>query len=255
MFELSGERRVFLTPRSLRIPAAAASFAETLGQKLRSVFCLIDFQCSTRGMSALAWNASTTGWRQHFAQTFPLHRHGRPAGGFAWLAADPRPGVELDLRQLPLGESPQALAHGWRQLPRAFGVAAPQLRVYICPAQPWPTDALLCNNNLGPGSMYFSPTAAWEKIEAAGRAPWSRARLETNLRFEAALWRQSRNGIGDSGYFCESPEEEAVFEAMEKVPCTAIGWWLFPAEALQPVDDRGVSFRASVRPGLFLFDV
>ena len=48
-----------------------------------------------------------------------------------------------------------------------------------------------------------------------------------------------------------------TFERMERLPCTAIGMWLFPAEAFGELTDvRQVAFDMSaVRPGLFLFDV
>ncbi len=260
LFDLSTGERAFLDPRSLRSPVGAVSFAEILGQKLRSVFCLFDFQCSTRGMSPLPTGVFPAA---HFAQTFPLHRRGRPLGGLAWLAADPRPGVELDLRQLPLSVSPQAVAHGWALLQRAFGVTNPDLRVYICPAQHWPLD----NMGLVPTMPTIDDSASmtgWERAEAEARAVWTRAELESHLQYEAALWEQNRNirywvsgdiALQHPKYRCESPEEKEIFEAMEKVPCTAVGWWLFSAEALQPVDSQGLTFRAAVRPGLFLFDV
>ncbi len=50
-----------------------------------------------------------------------------------------------------------------------------------------------------------------------------------------------------------------MFEAMEKLPCTAIGMWLFRflAEAFPPpAIPQLISFNmAAVRPGLFLFQV
>ena len=48
-----------------------------------------------------------------------------------------------------------------------------------------------------------------------------------------------------------------MFEAMEKLPCTAIGMWLFPAEAFPPPANlQLISFNmAAVHPGLFLFQV
>jgi hypothetical protein len=45
---------------------------------------------------------------------------------------------------------------------------------------------------------------------------------------------------------------------MEKMPCLAVGMWLFPAEAFdkEPTNPRRLAFDVSpVRPGLFLYEL
>ena len=48
-----------------------------------------------------------------------------------------------------------------------------------------------------------------------------------------------------------------MLEVMEKLPCTAIRMWLFPAEAFkEPTDLRRFCFDVrAASPGLFLFEV
>ena len=76
---------VYLTPAILH-PATAASFADILRRRLRSLLCLVRFRSPTRGMG----DFPLARWRFHFAQTFPLGRRGRQTGSFDWLPADPR---------------------------------------------------------------------------------------------------------------------------------------------------------------------
>ena len=76
---------VYLTPAILH-PAAAASFADILRRRLRSLLCLVRFRSPTRGMG----DFPLARWRFHFAQTFPLGRRGRQTGSFDWLPATTR---------------------------------------------------------------------------------------------------------------------------------------------------------------------
>lgn len=48
-----------------------------------------------------------------------------------------------------------------------------------------------------------------------------------------------------------------MFEAMEKLPCTAVGMWPFPAETFPPNPNPWLisDNTATVRPGLFLLRV
>jgi hypothetical protein len=110
-----------LAPAALH-PAAAASFTDILQCRLRSVLFAIRFRTRYRGLAEFP---SRQGYQYHFAQTFPLARRDHPAGAFHWLEADPRPGVEIDIQQLPLGQDPQLLARGWKQLEQAFGITRP----------------------------------------------------------------------------------------------------------------------------------
>ena len=58
-------------------------------------------------------------------------------------------------------------------------------------------------------------------------------------------------------YGYQSPEDTEMLERMEKLPYTAIGMWLFPAEAFKdPFIPRRFCFDLrEARPGLFLFEV
>lgn len=139
--------RVHLTPETLH-PAAASSFAVILRYRLRSLFFVIGFRCPTRGMGSFP----ARNWRFHFAQTFPLRRRGAPVSNFHWFEGDPRPGLELDLLQLPFSDDPRGIVEGWRRLESAFGITEEQrtgrekhpkdCHVYICPTHDWPAQAM-----------------------------------------------------------------------------------------------------------------
>ncbi|KAK3901058.1 hypothetical protein C8A05DRAFT_45206 [Staphylotrichum tortipilum] len=264
-----------LTPDHLH-PTAAASFTDMLQRTLRSVLFVIGFRDGYyRGLGEFP---SSKVYTFHFAQTLPLTRREEPAGAFHWLDVDPRPGVEIDIRQLPLGEDPLLLVLGWKQLERAFGItrAAEQQpggcdmagdvepRLYVCPRLTWPKhgreEQLRINRR---GGM---PTV--EENGEEGVEPGPRAELARHLREEAAEWQHRRTWLHETysrifncpimmmpkqGYLLDTETSES----MERLPCTAIGLWLFPAEAFkQPTYSPRLLFDLSpARPGLFLFEV
>ncbi|KAH6612914.1 hypothetical protein B0J18DRAFT_460782 [Chaetomium sp. MPI-SDFR-AT-0129] len=274
----------WLTPDKLH-PTAAASFAAILRHKLHTLFYIVDFRYSARGMGP---NPFSSGWRTHFAQSFPIRRRGHVVGGFQWFPADPRPGVALDLRQVPLWEDPRTMLQGWRDLERVFflfdsGVPAGNqqqaaatsresdddgghggCRVYICPTQKWPTVP----NTWPPVVQPTIDLDAEHEIQeraAEREAVWSRDELRQHFRDEVTQWEKQRantpyslqDSPPDSKYSTDSPEEMEVFLEMEKLPCTAIGMWLMEAEAFPPPTDRRFhTFNlSSIRPGLLLFQV
>jgi hypothetical protein len=231
-------------------PTAATSFAEILRSgRLRSVFCVVGFRGPMRGMT----DFPMPGWRYHFAQTFPLRRRGAPAGAFNWFETDPRPGVELDLSQVPLSSDPRCLARAWGELEKAFGVERRRTSTdnddnfafYICPTLPWPSSGQLM-----PGSVQRLPEG-------------SREELAEHLRQEAEEWDRGRefiSGLFPPGY--EMPRHGAIvdaetFEVMERAPSTAVGMWLFTPDAFEePTNVQRSCFNVSaVRPGLLLFEV
>ncbi len=231
--------QVHLTPASLH-PVAAASFTDILQNKLQSLLSVIGFRHRTRGLG----ESLAADWRFHFAQTFPLRRRGLPTGVFHWLTTDPRPGVEIDLRQLPLRADPRDISRDWCELERAFGITqtqrATRFRFYIC------------------------PTLSWSYQDGAGEEQeevWSRGKLEGFLEHEAEVWLKERQwyaGLLDfPKYGYEDREDAEMLEVMEKLPCTAIGMWLFPVEAFkEPTVPHRVCFDVrTARPGLFLFEV
>ncbi|KAK3293708.1 uncharacterized protein B0H64DRAFT_327382 [Chaetomium fimeti] len=263
------EECVNLTPEMLH-PAAATSFADILRYKLRSLLCVVDFGRSTRGMGAPPLGG---GWRSHFAQTFPLRRRGHVTGAFHWLQADPRPGVDLDLRQLPIKDDPHLMLRNWRRLEHLFGVTRNQQAnrennddcgfcLYVCPTKNWST---LDMHRIGGAGMRWATRWNVQEMEAEAEAVWSRDELAQYLQYEAEDWDEQRwyltrvfGGTHQSPkYSSDSREEAEIFEAMEQLPCTAIGMWLFPAKAFPPPTiPQLLSFNLSaVRPSLLLFEV
>lgn len=250
------EECVNLTPDMLH-PAAATSFADILRYKLRSLLAVVDFRNSARGMGAPPLGG---GWRSHFAQTFPLRRRGHVTGAFRWLPADPRPGVELDLRQLPIRDDPHLMLRNWRRLEHVFGVTRGDdcgFRLYVCPTKDWSA----------PDMPWMDGARSWmwnvREMEAEAEAVWSRDELAQHLQYEAQDWDKKRWYLASvfggnrqfPKYSSDSREEAEMFEAMEKLPCTAIGMWLFPVEAFPPPTiPQLLSFNLSaVRPSLLLF--
>ena len=252
-----------MTPEMLH-PAAATSFADIL-RKLRALLCIVDFRNDSRGMGAPPLGG---GWRSHFAQTFPLGRRGHLTGACDWLQADPRPGVELDLRQLPIRDDPHIMLRNWQRLERLFGVTRNQqvsrendngssFRLYVCPTTSWPTQ----------GMQRLNGGETWDErdMEPEAEAVWSRDMLARYLQYEAEdwvekRWSRTRMLLGtriSPKYSSDSREEAEMFEAMEKLPCTAIGMWLFPAEAFPPPTiPQLLAFNLStVRPSLLLLRV
>ena len=168
-----------LTPAILH-QSAATSFADILRRKLRSLLCVVGFRRPMRGLSEFPLGRGHV----HFAQTFPLRRRGHPTGTFDWLLADPRPGVELDLRYIPIDEDPESMLRAWRELERGFGVTRENdhggVRLYVCPTQRWPTQRM---NGI-----------VWRNTleEDAAEEVWSRDELAQHLQYEAEDWIKQR---------------------------------------------------------------
>jgi hypothetical protein len=235
------------TPAMLH-PVAAASFTDILGNRLRSVLCVMGFRSHLRGMTDLP--VERGGCCSHFAQTFPLHRRGFPIGGFDWLTTDPRPGVQFDLQHVPFSEDPRRYAEGWKTLEKMFGVAERAeddgFRFYICPAMAW---------------------HGWNGRAGQAGTEGEREELAFHLRVEKESWLEGRIYLYVSGVLGPDADsriprhgmlvDAETFEKMESAPSTAIGMWLFPAEAFKkPIDSRQSWFDVSaVLPGLFLFEV
>ena len=264
-------RPFLLVPNHLH-PIAAVSFTNILKHTLRSVLFAIHFQSCYRGPGEHEWPLRK-GHGYHFAQTFPLARREDSAGAFHWLDADPRPGVDVDIRRLWLGEDPDLIVGAWQRLEKAFGItrvaeggcdmagdAGP--RLHVCPRLLWPKYEMQVLQQM----ERQATTLAMEEDEAEGGESGPRAELARHLREEAAEWQQTRTRLHErfsrvcpavvsmprQGYVLDTE----TFEAMERLPCTAIGLWLFPVEALkEPIGDELCFDLSPVRPGLFLFEV
>ncbi|KAL2137648.1 hypothetical protein VTI28DRAFT_8675 [Corynascus sepedonium] len=248
------DESVPLTPGILH-PAAAESFSNILRTSLRSVLCVVGFRLQTRGLGEFPVN----NWYYHFAQTIPLCRRGHPTGSFHWLKTDPRPGVEFDLRQLSLNpfDKPDSISRKWEDLEHSFGITREQL--------PVPEDG---ESNTAELCFYICPTLSWPVplmrhritiLEKEG----SREELAKYLQFEEDEWLRDRkfiSGISDGIHILPKHGcmiDAETFDMMEKVPCTALGMWLFPPSAFkkQTISRRNCWDVSAVRPGLFLFEV
>ena len=242
-------------------PVAAASFASILRSRLRSVLCVVHFRDQMRGIPEVP---TGTEMRHHFAQALPLRRRGLPAGAFDWLETDPRPAVDVDLRQLSLAGDPRPLAHGWKRLEKAFGVGGraqdDDFRLYICPTLKWSPRLILPRGQ----SLTLGQPSPPPK--------WSRAELAQHLREEAEDWLTKRqladklfvflNRVGRFAGPRNIPRhglmvDAETFKRWERAPTTAVGMWLFPAEAFQEMKNvpSNLFDVSDVRPGLVLFDV
>ncbi|KAK4100560.1 hypothetical protein N658DRAFT_516620 [Parathielavia hyrcaniae] len=189
--------RVNLTPEMLH-PAAATSFADILRYKLRPLLCIVDFRGTTRGMGA----PPLGGGRSHFAQTFPLRRRGHVTGAFHWLQVDPRPGVELDLRQVPSMDGPHLMLRNWRRLEHLFGVtrnqqASPEnddgcgFCLYVCPTKDWSAPNRQRMDG-GHGARAWNHYWNVREMKAEAEAVWSRDELAQYLQYEVEGWDKLR---------------------------------------------------------------
>ena len=223
---------------------------------------MIGFKGNSRGLSDFPLTHN-----YHFAQTYPLARRSHPTGAFHWLQEDPRPGVEMDLRQITPYFDPQYLVGGWRGLEQAFGITGEHqaaagtksdggLRLYVClTMHHWWHDQEQRRRLRGMSTS---------TLPGEGEGP--RAELATYLRDEAAQWLADRRYVTDfirrhAPDVCIVPRHGCVtdaetFERMERLPCTAVGMWLFPTRAFEKMaNPRRMCFDASAaRPGLILFD-
>ncbi len=254
------EQASLLTP-SMVHPVAAASFTNILRSRLRSVLCVVHFRDQMRGIPEVP---TGTGMRHHFAQALPLRRRGLAAGAFDWLETDPRPAVDVDLKQISLSRDPRPLAHGWKKLEKAFGIRErakdSDFRLFICPTLRWsPRHILPPGQSFAPGQPYPPPK-------------WSRVELAQHLREEAKDWLTKRQladrllsfltQVGPFTGIRNIPRhgvmvDAETFEMWERTPTTAVGMWLFPAEAFKESKNvRSNLFDVSdVRPGLVLFEL
>ncbi|KAK4240431.1 hypothetical protein C8A03DRAFT_42048 [Achaetomium macrosporum] len=228
-----------LSPAKLHL-IAAASFAEILGTRLRSVLYHVRIRTPCR------FQGGVNGEKHHFAQTRPLmsvsgFTRGAPlgVGDFRWFDTDPRWGVEYDIGSLTLRDDPIASFRGWKAMERAFGIAQreadDELRFYICPYQVF---------------------AEFSFSDLPMEGSW-REHLADYLRREEEMWLESRGtSISRHGSLVDAE----TFCRMESVPRTAIGMWICPLEAFRscksPNGAWGRVYDLSRhRPGLLLFEV
>ncbi|KUI70543.1 hypothetical protein VM1G_06042 [Cytospora mali] len=199
-------------------PTAASSFAGIL-RRLRSVLCVVGFRdCMRAASDQMMW--------PHFAQTFPLRRRGSPTGAFDWLESDPRLGVQLDLRLVALDGDPRCVARAWDKLEKAFGVER----------------------------AVAKPTEAGVQPPPEG----SREELAEHLHREAEHWDYMRTFYSTSILEIQRHGmiDAEMYGRMERLPSTAVGMWLFSADAFEEPQDIA-RFRwdlSAVRPGLLLFE-
>ncbi len=269
-------------------PSAAASFADILQRRLRSVLLMLRFKSCYRSVGVIPRMPPLD--VAHFPQNFPLARRDEPAGAFDWLDVDPRPGVDIDVKQLPIPAVVGGLIGAWKHLELRFGVGNPTQQANHQQPQQGPTA---CEPAPAPGPrLYICPNVGWSEQERRNEAkdfnerfgrppevpmlpdpeegeasePGPRAGLASFLHAEAEVWDKHRDSLSRT---CPPTAtrvprhgimmDAETFEAAEALPCTAIGMWLFPADPsiwrlpagprVHPID------RSVPRPGLWLFDV
>ena len=236
-----------LTPDKLH-PIAAASFRDILLNHLRSLFFVVRFYYHFRGWTELMTRLSPTSL--HFAHTYPVRvvRSGSPTGGFRWFEADPRPGVEHDLTQVFFHHNPAGYAVDWKNIERAFGIEERAKRqsfdFYICPSVDWTDASSLRIRNFTPGSR-----EELAYLLAEDKDHWKGA---------MSFWRETMfKGVGPPDHGCIIDEE--TFARMERLPSTAVGWWVFRPDAFtQPVTWHSVAAiyrNLSAWPGLIMFEL
>ncbi|KAK3898865.1 hypothetical protein C8A05DRAFT_37539 [Staphylotrichum tortipilum] len=232
-------------------PTARASFADIIQRRLRSLLLMVDFRTNMRGIGQTHPSIC-----YHFAQTFPLRPRGaKGARRVDWLETDPRLGVEHDLANLPLLNDPNTMAAAWRVLETKFGVTRPTylnntnktFQLYICPSLSWPRTGL---SRLPPPRPPTPPAGSREELELHLReeeGDWRYLRQfhwDSLLRFLPGATRVRRHGV---------LVDAATFERMERACSTAVGMWVFPAEAFENTAKNGgktVFDVRAVRPGL-----
>jgi hypothetical protein len=195
--------------------------------------------------------------RYHFAQTFPLRRPDLSAAAFDWLEADPRPGIEFDLRQLSIPWDMRALAGAWEKLERVFGIGkraeGDEFRFWICPAVDWTLT-------VGQKSDSDSQRPQQASTLRAELAHYLRkhAKIElTNRKFSERLLKESDRAHAGAIQMHRTMVDAETFERLQSEPRTTVGMWLFSADTLQSPDYTRLSIFeiSAVRPGLLLFEV
>ena len=229
---------------SILHPIAALSFSSIL-RKLRSILCVVGFRGSSRAPCEMMV-------LPHFAQTYPLRRGGSPTGAFEWFESDPRLGVQLDLTWVALSFDPRCLAPAWAKLEKAFGVERTATSTddddhpsfYICPSMSWRRRQVLGIGAQGPpgGSSEGSREELAEHLRQEAK-DWDHYR---SWLFTAFGWEIKRHGVLDA----------ETFERMERAPSTAVGMWLFRADAFKEPrqTSRSCFDLSAAQPGLFLFE-
>ncbi|KAL2155732.1 hypothetical protein VTH82DRAFT_474 [Thermothelomyces myriococcoides] len=285
-----------VTPEILH-PVAAESFADMLRDRLRSVSCVVAFRYySTRVLNELPFNVRLENWKRHHLsdQTFPMSKVGNAVSTFRWLAADPRQGVEYDLRNVPLADEVDTghLLRSWNELVRAFGItgkgkklvtretsgsrggdeddnddqdggdsdSAPRIRFYICPTVCWKPRRVRSELIEMEGLVWPVRKEEEEKKKEEGGL---REQLAEFLEYEAEEWLGELRAMDQSPERCLLREKgcgDAVDSkalALKMGGYTAVGMWLIPADAFQKCIDvqKNCYDVSDVRPGLFLFDV
>ncbi len=241
-------------------PTAAASFADILRHKLRSLFLTLNsFETSRAQRSSYVLPQAQQ--RCHFAQTLPLGRAGHAAGAFRWLDADPRPGVELDISKVWTTDNPATLAQAWGQLERGFGITEADRAAREQAAH-------------GGLELHFCLVQRWHFPQNEVEDVWSREALARRFQYDVSHWyaftkggRGEGNGPderlqayhGSKGQMDQGPPEGAGAEM--SVPRDAIGMWIVPGQALKVPEEQPhdvftlLQVTCGTRPRLLLFEV
>ncbi|KAL8295702.1 hypothetical protein RB600_001257 [Gaeumannomyces tritici] len=116
-------------------PLATSSFKDTLRDKLRSVFYVLDFLGGSRIRAPLGGAIGPGSFTCHHGRGHPLQRHLPTVAFFDWLHEDPRPVAE-DLKTLQFFRDPRKHSEEWRDVESLFGItrqADAAFDFYLCP--------------------------------------------------------------------------------------------------------------------------
>ncbi|KAK8035206.1 hypothetical protein PG993_010201 [Apiospora rasikravindrae] len=217
----------------LHHPVATASFVDILSTKLRSLWCVEQLRANSR--VCYVWPPQL-GRMAHVAETCPLLPHldklGRSCVDFDWLEHDPRP-VQPDLEQLPFDKDPRRFYYNWRCLEDSLGVirrqtASHPFHFYVCVANQVPRFEQIDEEGKAMARSPLTKSAVRQQVH---RERWSEA-----IEWEAT----SRPDVRCLGHGQAVPDpgsllEEGRRKQRERGATTALGMWIFPAEAFGQV--------------------
>ncbi|TGO40691.1 hypothetical protein BHYA_0033g00450 [Botrytis hyacinthi] len=242
---------------TLSHPIAQASLTDILSTKLRTLWCVQKMFTRTRvyGPGIYDRPVGMPQWMETLPMLPPLSRLGISHLNFEWIENDPRP-IEPDIGNMPFFKDPRQYHYNWKVIEEVLGVRhVTPFRVFAC-----------VFSELAPAGITGHMT------EPTGLELRVRQLVESNRQMEKDEWERAINHwvnlMRQIRPLSESTFDESWFRErnvmLDRDDMTAIGMWLFPAEAFGRVDDHNFAevyhsykmrAKSSVTPGLALFDL
>ncbi|KAF7916888.1 hypothetical protein EAE99_009513 [Botrytis elliptica] len=236
---------------ALSHPIAQASLTDILGTKLRTLWCVQKMYTRTRvyGPGIFDRPVGMPQWMETLPMLPPLSRLGISYLNFEWIENDPRP-IEADIGNMPFFKDPRRYLHSWKAIEEALGVRhVTPFRVFAC-----------VFSELAPAGITGHMT------QPTGVELRLRQLVESNRQMEKDEWERAINyWVNLMRPLSESAFDESWFRErnvmVDRDDMTAIGMWLFPAEAFGRVHDHNFAevyhsckmrANSSVTPGLAL---